>query len=230
MKTLRKIADGGRTICATIHQPSSAVFDMFVSVRLLFTFMHFAVLLIFYKRFQDQLLLLKRGGQVVYHGKLGNASGQLVQYFESRGAPIISLGENPANWMLRALTESSDDLADVYLQSDDFKNLQQEIRAIKDHPDVETKIEFDSEFATSPGRRRDLLNRRLGLIYWRSPAYNYARILVSIIISVLLSSVFIFKHQELLNEVDMRAHLSVVFLAFIIVGIMAVLSVIPVME
>jgi ABC-type multidrug transport system ATPase subunit len=31
VKLLRKIADQGRTICATIHQPSSAVFDMFVS-------------------------------------------------------------------------------------------------------------------------------------------------------------------------------------------------------
>ena len=31
VKLLRKIADQGRTVCATIHQPSSAVFDMFVS-------------------------------------------------------------------------------------------------------------------------------------------------------------------------------------------------------
>jgi ABC-type multidrug transport system ATPase subunit len=30
VKLLRKIADQGRTICATIHQPSSAVFGMFV--------------------------------------------------------------------------------------------------------------------------------------------------------------------------------------------------------
>jgi ABC-type multidrug transport system ATPase subunit len=32
VKLLRKVADQGRTICATIHQPSSAVFDMFVSI------------------------------------------------------------------------------------------------------------------------------------------------------------------------------------------------------
>jgi ABC-type multidrug transport system ATPase subunit len=32
VKLLRKIADQGRTVCATIHQPSSAVFDMFVSI------------------------------------------------------------------------------------------------------------------------------------------------------------------------------------------------------
>jgi ABC-type phosphate/phosphonate transport system ATPase subunit len=36
VKTLRKIADGKRTICATIHQPSSAVFSMFVSLDAVF--------------------------------------------------------------------------------------------------------------------------------------------------------------------------------------------------
>ena len=31
VRTLRKIASGGRTVVTTIHQPSSAVFGMFVS-------------------------------------------------------------------------------------------------------------------------------------------------------------------------------------------------------
>jgi ABC-type multidrug transport system ATPase subunit len=31
VKTLRAIADEGRTVVATIHQPSGAVFEMFVS-------------------------------------------------------------------------------------------------------------------------------------------------------------------------------------------------------
>jgi len=48
VNALRKMADQGRTIVATIHQPSSTVFDMF-----------------------DDLLLLKKGGEVVYHGELG---------------------------------------------------------------------------------------------------------------------------------------------------------------
>lgn len=32
MRSMKRIADTGRTICATIHQPSAAVFDMFVSI------------------------------------------------------------------------------------------------------------------------------------------------------------------------------------------------------
>jgi hypothetical protein len=31
IRTLRRIADRGRAVCATIHQPSSQIFHMFVS-------------------------------------------------------------------------------------------------------------------------------------------------------------------------------------------------------
>jgi ABC-2 type transporter len=168
----------------------------------------------------------------VYNERLGESCESLVSYFESRGAPSISLGENPASWMLHVMTSGGlTDLSETYLQSDDFRRLKIEMNDLQSNPSPEMKIAYDSEFATSRGRRRELINRRLSLIYWRSPAYNLARVVVSLGIAVVLSSVFLFKAKmTLLTEVDMRAHLSVIFLSFIIVGIMAVLSVIPVME
>ncbi|TMW67843.1 hypothetical protein Poli38472_007515 [Pythium oligandrum] len=48
MEGVRKVANTGRTIVCTIHQPSTEVFMLF-----------------------DSLLLLKRGGQTVYFGDLG---------------------------------------------------------------------------------------------------------------------------------------------------------------
>ena len=51
-------------------QPSSAIFDMF-----------------------DDLLLLKKGGEVVFHGELGVCSSNLVSYFEDQGATTMSKGE-----------------------------------------------------------------------------------------------------------------------------------------
>ena len=82
MNALRKICDTGRTVVATIHQPSSAVFDMF-----------------------DDLLLLKKGGKVVYFGELGLCSCNLVTYFEGLGSSRMNKGENPATWMLNVLGE-----------------------------------------------------------------------------------------------------------------------------
>ncbi len=59
MKLLRKIADQGRTICATIHQPSSAVFDMFVSVPAEFA-VDVSVLTSF--RFKERSIAPEEGG------------------------------------------------------------------------------------------------------------------------------------------------------------------------
>ena len=78
MRSLRRIADRGVAVVATIHQPSVAIFNSF-----------------------DSLLLLKRGGETVFFGELGDESCNLIEYFESYPATsIIKQGENPATWML----------------------------------------------------------------------------------------------------------------------------------
>ena len=208
VNTLRKITDSGRTVCATIHQPSSTVFNMF-----------------------DDLLLLKRGGKVVYHGELGSASKTLISYFESKGAPRCEPGENPANWMLRIMSlESMGDLAATFADSEEFAALSNELGQIKENRNPDDEIKFETEYAVSGARRRQLVNRRLRTIYWRSPTYNLVRMTVSIVIAFILGSVFILDwDKETYTEVEMRDRLSVIFLSFIIIGIMAILSVLPVM-
>eukprot|EP00644_Phytophthora_capsici_P015905 jgi/Phyca11/10412/fgenesh1_pm.PHYCAscaffold_49_\ len=87
MDGVRKVADSGRTVVCTIHQPSSDVFFLF-----------------------DSLLLLKRGGEMVFFGELGNGEpddrecGHLIDYFEA--IPEIARlpeGQNPATWMLECI-------------------------------------------------------------------------------------------------------------------------------
>lgn len=76
MRGLKRIALSGRAVCATIHQPSIAIFNSF-----------------------DSLLLLKRGGEVVFYGQLGNESSTLIEYLQTYDAtPKIQPGENPATW------------------------------------------------------------------------------------------------------------------------------------
>ena len=81
MRGLRRIAKSGRAVCATIHQPSISIFSDF-----------------------DSLLLLKRGGEVVFFGDLGEGSVNLITYLERYEAtPRIRLGENPGKIVLRGV-------------------------------------------------------------------------------------------------------------------------------
>ena len=58
MRTVRNIVNTGRTIVCTIHQPSIDIFEAF-----------------------DELLLLKRGGELIFNGQLGHKSKHLVRYY-----------------------------------------------------------------------------------------------------------------------------------------------------
>ncbi|POM80587.1 Pleiotropic drug resistance protein ABC Superfamily, partial [Phytophthora palmivora] len=81
MNGVRKIANSGRTIVCTIHQPSTEVFNLF-----------------------DSLLLLRRGGRMVFFGELGEDSQKLINYFESfNDVKPITPGYNPATWMLECI-------------------------------------------------------------------------------------------------------------------------------
>uniref|UniRef100_F6HYA5 ABC transporter domain-containing protein n=1 Tax=Vitis vinifera TaxID=29760 RepID=F6HYA5_VITVI len=60
MRTVRNTVDTGRTVVCTIHQPSIDIFEAF-----------------------NELLLMKRGGQVIYSGPLGRNSHKIIEYFEA---------------------------------------------------------------------------------------------------------------------------------------------------
>jgi ABC-type multidrug transport system ATPase subunit len=139
MRAMDKIALTGRTICATIHQPSLAVFEVF-----------------------DDSLLLKRGGEVVFFGELGPESNYLVDYFEERGATPINHGENPAAWMLRQYIGSdSVDWKELFEQSEQFRAAKEQIAQLQEDPDETKKISYDSEFAVGLLRQTELMNRRV---------------------------------------------------------------------
>lgn len=73
VRFLRRLADAGQAVLCTIHQPSAVLFEQF-----------------------DDLLLLKSGGRVVYHGELGSDSRTLIDYFERNGGKKCRRDANPA--------------------------------------------------------------------------------------------------------------------------------------
>ncbi|CAL5184972.1 unnamed protein product [Lathyrus oleraceus] len=78
-QTLRALARDGRTVIASIHQPSSEVFELF-----------------------DQLYLLS-GGKTVYFGQASDA----YEFFEQAGFPCPAL-RNPSDHFLRCINSDFD--------------------------------------------------------------------------------------------------------------------------
>jgi len=211
MNILRRICDTGRTICATIHQPSSQIFYMF-----------------------DDLLLLKTGGKAIFCGELGQNSSKLINYFESIGASPITRSENPSTWILSQISDGSTDQIDfakAYRNSQELSNTKEQIQIIKAKQDLNKKIQYDNDFAAPKYKRSNLMNARLNLIYWRSPVYNLGRVTLSVFIAFILASVFITnRHPKEYHETDMSSILSTIFISFIIFGVLSITSVLPVMK
>ncbi|CAK4186142.1 unnamed protein product [Aphanomyces euteiches] len=176
MSGIRKIASTGRTVVCTIHQPSAEVFEMF-----------------------DSLLLLKRGGQTVYFGDLGAKASSLINYFTRiPQSPRLVDGVNPATWMLECIgagvevkTQTANvDFVEVFQQSSEFKNLQEGLdryaRPSADAPE----LKFAKKRAANPATQCQMLVQRFMRMYWRTPSYNWTRIVVTIFLSVLFGLVF----------------------------------------
>jgi ABC-type multidrug transport system ATPase subunit len=135
-----------RTFVATIHQPSSAVFELF-----------------------DDILVLRKGGEVIYHGPLGIHSMDLIDYFECEGAVPIELGDNPANWIFRVMQdEDLGDLAKAYKESKTFETMSEEIESLSQGANLASRVHYDSKFATNYIYRQLQVNKRLRTIVSRT--------------------------------------------------------------
>ncbi|KAG8660145.1 hypothetical protein MANES_02G119800v8 [Manihot esculenta] len=173
MRTVRNTVDTGRTVVCTIHQPSIDIFEAF-----------------------DELLLMKRGGQVIYGGKLGVQSQIMIEYFQGiEGIPHITDGYNPATWMLEVTTPSveeriGEDFAQLYKNSKQYREVEASIMHFSTPPAGSEPLKFASTYS------QDMLNqfwiclRKQNLVYWRSPQYNAVRIFFTVIAALILGSVF----------------------------------------
>ena len=166
MRGLKRIAQSGRAVCCTIHQPSIAIFNDF-----------------------DELLLLKRGGETVFFGELGKESSLLIEYLESFDATHkIHPGENPATWMLTTIGAGSAssnsppfDYAGSYARSALRQRCIERIDKICSDATEDKKIAFASEYATSYGTQASAVFSRTTTVYYRSPSYNVTRVVVAVV-------------------------------------------------
>jgi len=215
MRGLKRISESGRAVCATIHQPSIAIFSSF-----------------------DSLLLLKRGGETVFFGELGEDSCNLIDYLERYpSTPPIHLGENPATWMLTTIGAGSSpsgdsrpfDYSASYSQSKLRDECIDNINEFNAQATEENKVSFPSKYATCRKTQTRSVLRRMLKVYWRSPTYNRTRTLVAAIIALLFGSVFAAQRVPE-TESDMNSRVTSIYITCLFLGVNSFNTVLPVYE
>ena len=182
MRAIRNIANSGRTVIVTIHQPLTEIFESF-----------------------DMLILLQDGGHLSYFGPLGDGSCHLVSYLEGLpGVHPIQPGRNPATWMLEvtmssvASTATSQiiDFPEAYRGSNAYtlvcgqmdhllsslQNNCQEGKGAKDNPLLMQISE---------------VLRKYLLFYWRAVHYNFTRLVMSTVSALFCGFIYLGEGKKL---------------------------------
>ncbi|WVZ66097.1 hypothetical protein U9M48_015371 [Paspalum notatum var. saurae] len=210
MRTVRNTVNTGRTVVCTIHQPSIDIFEAF-----------------------DELLLLKRGGRVIYAGQLGVQSRILVEYFEAiPGVPKITEGYNPATWMLEVSSPLAEarmnvDFAEIYANSALCRNNQELIKELSIPPPGYQDLSFPTKYA------QNFLNQCMANTwkqfqsYWKNPPYNAMRYLMTLLYSLVFGTVFLRKGKNVESEQDLNNLLGATYACIFFLGAANLLSSLP---
>ncbi|CAM6058811.1 unnamed protein product [Sphagnum tenellum] len=211
MRTVRNTVDTGRTVVCTIHQPSIDIFEAF-----------------------DELLLMKRGGQVIYAGPLGVHSNLLIDYFQAiDGTPRIKEGYNPATWMLEVSTPAAEirigqDFADIYRNSDLYQRTEAVIKELSVPPPGSHDLEFPSKFSRSFLTQLQATLWKQQLTYWRSPYYNAVRFFFTTICALIFGSIFWNLGSKRSTQQEIFNVMGALYAAVIFLGVNNASSVQPV--
>lgn len=165
VRFLRKLADAGQAILCTIHQPSAVLFEQF-----------------------DELILLKSGGRLVYHGELGHDCRKMIDYFQRNGGKRCSRRANPAEYMLDVIGSGNPDYdgpdwGDIWAKSNERQQRTEEIEALiesRRNADTPTTIKDQREFAMPLATQISTVTYRNFAAYWRSPDYLIGKFMLHI--------------------------------------------------
>jgi ABC-type multidrug transport system permease subunit len=148
----------------------------------------------------DNLVLLKVGGRIMYFGPLGEDSSHVVSYFGSYdGVVPLTPGYNPATWMLE-VTGSS--MSTVFKAADkDFAELYQESslctvntatanQLVSEAASASAPVVGKSKYAAPLVQRYKMILWKFFIIYWRSPHYNFTRMVLTLFVAFLYGLVY----------------------------------------
>ncbi|KAJ9565282.1 hypothetical protein OSB04_001248 [Centaurea solstitialis] len=211
MRTIRNTVDTGRTVVCTIHQPSNEIFEAF-----------------------DELLLMKRGGHVIYGGKVGERSEILINYFESiNGISPMPSECNPANWMLEMTTPAVEerigqDFAVIYKNSKQYRDIEALIQQMSTPQPGSEPLYFSSTYSQSGLSQFRTCFWKQNLVYWRSPEYNAVRLFFTTICALLVGSIFWDVGSKRNNSQNLMVVMGALYTAVMFLGVNNSSSVQPV--
>jgi energy-coupling factor transporter ATP-binding protein EcfA2 len=250
IRCLQRVVQSGRTIIATIHQPSTTLFNSFHS-----------------------LYLLRRGGETVYFGPLGENCQSLIHYFSSApGVEPLSGHKNPATWMLECIGAGtsgggagagSGGITDFHLYykrsilcdtnerhvkilcdpviaslaaEDDeaaaaaandclpvlspflFLGFMQPSHATSGSGDDDSTLYDDSlgNHDLSYLTQFQLLLHRATIFYWRTPNYNFVRMIISLIVAFVFGLTC--SEKEYSTDIEVVSSTSVIYMTLLFLG------------
>lgn len=180
---LRRLADHGQAILATIHQPSAMLFEQF-----------------------DSILLLAKGGRTTYFGPLGADAKTLTSYFEARGARACGAEENPAEYILNVIADQTHDWPVAWKTSQEYAAARESLASMIVHQTDTTTTRTGEEKANDEDNNREfassfktqflLVLNRLFQNYWRNPAYIYAKLQFALLSSLFIGFTFFLQNSS----------------------------------
>ncbi|KAG8046991.1 hypothetical protein GUJ93_ZPchr0008g13285 [Zizania palustris] len=213
MRTVRNTVNTGRTVVCTIHQPSIDIFESF-----------------------DELLLLKRGGQVIYAGELGHHSHKLVEYFEAiPGVPKITEGYNPATWMLEVSSPLAEanlniNFAEIYANSVLYRKNQELTKELSTPPPGYLDLSFPTKYSQNFYSQCVANFWKQYRSYWKNPPYNAMRYLMTLLNGLVFGTVFWQKGKNLSSQQDLFNLLGATYAATFFLGAANCITVQPVVS
>eukprot|EP01064_Diplonema_japonicum_P028391 TRINITY_DN4349_c1_g3_i1.p1 TRINITY_DN4349_c1_g3~~TRINITY_DN4349_c1_g3_i1.p1 ORF type:complete len:1333 (+),score=319.36 TRINITY_DN4349_c1_g3_i1:173-4000(+) len=204
MESARQIANQGRTVICTIHQPSRELFSLFDSV------------------------LLLHEGRVAYFGEVGTEGSEILGYFENNNADMSRCSENPAETIMTFVKAGDIDWPEVWKTSKENTQLQQDLSA---GPDLKQCIteEYENGKTTQTSVLQQLkpVFSRQVLTYERMPTYNINRMIFTIFVALLMGSTY----WNLGDTVeDLHSYVSIIFVTANMGLIYAMSAVQPILE
>jgi ABC-type multidrug transport system ATPase subunit/ABC-type multidrug transport system permease subunit len=207
MRAVKRVAETGRTIVCTIHQPSIDMFESF-----------------------DEIILLKSGGHMIYCGPLGQHSSKIIEYFESiSGVPSISKNYNPATWILEVTSKSVGvDFAEMYKNSTLHQQNKELAKRLSSPPPSHSKdLDFPSRYSQNGfGQLKACLWKQYWS-YWRSPSYNLRRIMFILMLSLLFGSLFFNQAKKIHNQQSLFNIFGSMYCTVMFCGINNTSSILP---